>query len=123
MSEPLFSSLFGLTGQSKKLICNEAFKEILLLSQKTSHTIRYLPQILTGLNEKNAFVRETGAHLFLCLLYSFKIKKYKKESCEKFEIVEKCLIKGLEDSNPKVRTICRDSFYIYKELKESKAKA
>ena len=115
----LFPCVLKITMQSKRILVNEASSTIMELISKTGHFVRFLPQILAGLHDKNANLRLTCCNLLNIILQQFAAKKGKREHFEKssnFDVIEKCLLAGLGDSNNQVRTVSRDVFYCYKGL-------
>ena len=119
-SEILFSSVLESTHSTKKIISSEAASAVLSLVEKTTHSVRLLNQFLVALNDKNVFVREVGARLVELYLKQIKVYSEKKSLFDKNhlnrDIIEKCILKNVLDSNHLIRVIGRECFYHYKDL-------
>ncbi len=119
-SEILFSTVFECTHQTKKMVSSEAASTVLLLVERTLHSVRFLNQFHVALNDKNAFSRETGSKLVETYLKQIKTDSEKKLLFDRnqnhHEILGKCILKNVSDSNHLVRVLGRECFHHYKDL-------
>ncbi|GAC94868.1 hypothetical protein PHSY_002441 [Pseudozyma hubeiensis SY62] len=112
--EPFLMHLTGMAGFTKKLIANATQEAAAAIMVNVSFRPLYLQLIWQGVQDKNVATRTAAAeHLATVLTHHAAHRKHAVESHGGLDLLDKCMRKGVGDSNPAARTKSRQAFWIF----------
>ncbi|KIS67447.1 uncharacterized protein UMAG_11759 [Mycosarcoma maydis] len=112
--EAFLIHLVGMAGFTKKLIANATQEAAAAIMVNVSFRPLYLQLIWQAFQEKNVATRTAAAeHLCTVLNTHAAHRKHAVESHGGLDLLEKCMRKGVGDSNPAARTKSREAFWIF----------
>jgi hypothetical protein len=125
VSETCLISLIKLIGSTKKLIHTAGALAVVNLLVSCTLRPRLLDRIVAGIEDKNTQVRS------YCSLFLYEVILHFKETMDEYhtdvarhflwDYAEKGIKKGVKDSNPQVREVCRDCFWVFSEINNIRA--
>ncbi|EST08791.1 CLASP N-terminal domain protein [Kalmanozyma brasiliensis GHG001] len=112
--EAFLIHLIGMAGFTKKLIANATQEAAAAIMINVSFRPLYLQLIWQGMQDKNVATRTaTADHLCTVLNHHAAHRKHAVESHGGLDLLDKCMRKGVGDSNPAARTKGREAFWIF----------
>lgn len=112
--EAFLIHLTGMAGFTKKLIANATQEAAAAIMVNVSFRPLYLQLIWQGIQDRNVATRTAAAeHLCTVLNHHAAHRKHAVESHGGLDLLDKCLRKGVGDSNPAARTKSREAFWIF----------
>ncbi|KAJ1580284.1 hypothetical protein NDA11_003022 [Ustilago hordei] len=112
--EGFLINLTAMAGFTKKLIANATQQAAAAIMVNVSFRPLFLQLIWQGTQDKNVATRTAAAeHLCTLLTHHAPHRKHAVESHSGLDLLDKCLRKGVGDSNPGARTKSREAFWIF----------
>ncbi|SAM83757.1 related to STU1-component of the mitotic spindle [Ustilago bromivora] len=112
--EGFLINLTAMAGFTKKLIANATQQAAAAIMVNVSFRPLFLQLIWQGTQDKNVATRTAAAeHLCTLLTHHAPHRKHAVESHGGLDLLDKCLRKGVGDSNPGARTKSREAFWIF----------
>ncbi|KAJ9474923.1 Protein STU1 [Pseudozyma hubeiensis] len=112
--EAFLMHLTGMAGFTKKLIANATQEAASAIMVNVSFRPLYLQLVWQGVQDKNVATRTAAAeHLATVLTHHAAHRKHAVESHGGLDLLDKCMRKGVGDSNPAARTKSRQAFWIF----------
>lgn len=122
--EPFLTHLTAMAGFTKKLVANATQEAAAAIMVSTTFRPLYLQLIWQGAQEKNVATRTAAAeHLCTVLRCHAPNRRHAVESHGGLDLLDKCLRKGVGDSNPAARTKSREAFWIFHKYWPDQANA
>lgn len=114
--ESIFPHLIKLCAATKKISANKAESTADAIVSNGSYNIYLLRQIFSACDDKNAQPRKAATLWLKTLIGKHRFNKRAFERGEGLALFEKCLKKGLSDSNPDVRKSMRAAYWAFVRL-------
>lgn len=121
--DPFLSSLVRLTAGVKKVTAQNAAMVVNAMIINTSYSIKFLNHISTVMADKIASPKVFAANWLRLIMARHSDRRQVIESSGGLLLIEKSLLKAINDANPAVRENSRTAFWVYHELWTDRAAA
>ena len=114
--EILFPHLVKLCASTKKIGASKAEATVNVIIENVPYNIYLMKQIWSACDDKNVQPRKAATLWLKTIIGKHRLNKHVFEKGEGLSLFEKCLKKGLADSNPEVRKSTRPAFWAFIRL-------
>jgi CLIP-associating protein 1/2 len=116
MTELFMQNFIKMSAFTKKIAAENANTTVETILSNTSYSQRLMQHIWLTFQEKNVQTRSFGPQWLRILLRKNASHKSHVEHSGGLEVIEKCIKKGLEDANPKVRENTRHTYWVFAQI-------
>jgi CLIP-associating protein 1/2 len=116
MTELFMQNFIKMSSFTKKIAAENANTTVETILSHGSYNQRLMQHIWLTFQEKNVQTRSYGPQWLRVLMKKNASHKLHVEHSGGVEVIEKCIKKGLEDANPKVRENTRHSYWVFAQI-------